>query len=93
MIKKLLENHFNLIGFSQNPAITFINRQTYPCKIKNRGKKYKLNQIMEDSIIPGGTLLLFTRCCIILSICSGSIMNATMRISDPHFLQIREFIL
>ena len=33
-IKKQLEISINLIHFSKNPAIIFINRQTYPCKIK-----------------------------------------------------------
>jgi hypothetical protein len=38
MEKKKLEIHVNLKSFSQNPAIPFINRQTYPCKIKTEEK-------------------------------------------------------
>jgi hypothetical protein len=45
----------------------------------------KLNQIAEDFSIPEGARPLFIRCWIILSICSGSIMKATMRILEPHF--------
>jgi len=52
-----------------------------------------LSQIMEASAIPGGALPFLARCCIILYICSGSITKATIRISEPHFSQIRGFIL
>ena len=34
MDKKQLESFVNIISKKQNPAITFINRHTYPCKIK-----------------------------------------------------------
>jgi len=47
---------------------------------------------VEDCAITGGALPFLIRCCIILSICSGSIIKDTMSISDPHFSQIRGFI-
>ena len=61
--------------------------------LRNKNKrKIKNHQLLEVSTILGCDLPLFIRCCIILSICSGSMIKATMLISDPHFLQIRGFI-
>ncbi len=38
MVKKLLEIHVNLISFSQNPAIPFVNRHTIPFVMKTEEK-------------------------------------------------------
>ena len=52
MEKNLLEISINLIHFSKNPAIIFINRQTYPCRINPEEKnKIKLRNLTHPSPI------------------------------------------
>ena len=60
-IKKQLKSSVNLISKSQNLAITFINKQTYPYKIKIEEKILNQKQIPEDCAITGGALPLLLK--------------------------------